>query len=212
MKHNSSLFAALCLLSSPQALLAQDAATPAELVIIDLRPKEEREGFALAELDGKCNKDVFRIPDVATDPLKVDQLKADLVQMLPTSGDGKTLAVLNWSIYYNKQVQGGGGMLDGVGIQGYSVPTKDKKKKPGSKCPKNESAGGWYEGKEATTLYFPLVSEFEGTFGGKAVSARVVFSPPRKIAGKFEGDDGDKQAVLETVHKTAEAVAVAIGQ
>ena len=213
MKLTSSLSTALCLFAFQQVLPAQDATAPAELVIIDLRPKEEKEGFGLAELDGKCNKDVFRIPDVATDPLKVDQLKADLVQMLPTSGDGKTLAVLNWSIYYNKQTQGSGkSMLDSVGIQGYSVPASDKKKRPGSKCPRKESAGGWYEGKEATTLYFPLISEFEGTFGGKPVSARVVFSPPRKIEGKFEGDAGDKNAVLEAVHKTAEAVAVTISQ
>ena len=103
-------------------------------------------------------------------------------------------------------------MLESVGIQGYSVPAKEKKKQPGSKCSRKESAGGWYEGKEATTLYFPLISEFEGTFGGKPVTVRVVFSPPRKLEGKFEGDAGDKEAVLEAVHKTAEAVAVAIGQ
>ena len=207
------LFASLALLAFGQASLSQETAAPTELVVIDLRPKEERDGFGLAELDGKCNKDVFRIPDVATDPLKVDVLKSDLVQMLPTSGDGKTLAVLNWSIYYNKQVQGSGkGMLESVGIQGYSVPAKDKKKRPGSKCSQKESAGGWYEGKEATTLYFPLVSEFDGTFGGKPVKVRVVFSPPRKLEGKFEGDPADKEAVLEAVHKTAEALAVTITQ
>ena len=211
-KQATLLIASLCLVSL-QASLAQEAAAPAELVVIDLRPKEEKEGFGLSPLDGKCNKDVFRIPDVASDPLKVDVLKSDLVQMLPTSGDGKTFAVLNWSIYYNRQTQsGGGGMLESVGIQGYSVPAKEKKKQPGSKCSRKESAGGWYEGKEATTLYFPLISEFEGTFGGKPVSVRVVFSPPRKLEGKFEGDAGDKEAVLEAVHKTAEAVAVAIGQ
>ena len=212
-RQTTLLFTSLCLLGVQQASQSQEATAPAELVIIDLRPKEEKEGFGLSELDGKCNKDVYRIPDVATDPLKVDMLKSDLVQMLPTGGDGKTLAVLNWSIYYNKQVQGGGsGMLDSVGIQGYSVPAKDKKKRPGSKCSRKESAGGWYEGKEATTLYFPLISEFEGTFGGKPVSVRVVFSPPRKLEGKFEGDAADKEAVLEAVHKTAEAVAVTISQ
>jgi hypothetical protein len=208
--NTTRFIAALALFAGLQPSMAQDEATQQELVVIDLRPKEEKEGFGLAELDGKCNKDVFRIPDVATDPLKVDVLKADLAPLSDTSG--KTLTVLNWSIYYNKQIQGGSGLLDSVGIQGYSVPAKDKKKRPGSKCPRKESAGGWYEGKEATTLYFPLISEFEGTFGGKPVSVRVVFSPPRKLEGKFEGDAGDKQAVLEAVHKTAEAVAATIGQ
>jgi hypothetical protein len=158
---NPRLMAPLCLLAFHAPLPAEEA-SPSDMVVIDLRPKEEKEGFALAELSGKCNKDVFRIPDVATDPLKVEILKADLAQMLTVDTGGKTLTVLNWSVYYNKQTQGGGGMLDSVGIQGYSVPGKKKEKHPGSKCSRKESAGGWYEGKEATTLYFPSSRSSKG--------------------------------------------------
>jgi hypothetical protein len=147
---------------------------------------------------------------VASDPLKVEVLKADLSPLMGTSG--KTLIVLNWSIYYNKQVQKKGSLLEGVGIQGYKVPADKKKKMPGSKCPQKESAGGWYEGHEATTTYFPIISEFEGTFGGKPLSARVVYSPPRKLSGKFEGAGEDTAALLEAVHKTSEALAAAIDQ
>ena len=92
--------------------LPQDADKP--LVVIDLRPKEETEGSALAQLSGKCNADVYRIPDVASDPLKVDILKADLEPLLGTSG--KTLTVLNWSIYYNEQNPSGGSKVKNVGI------------------------------------------------------------------------------------------------
>lgn len=191
-----------------QPALPQDEEKP--LVVIDLRPKEETEGSSLAPLSGKCNDDVFRIPDVASDPLKVNVLKADLEPLLGTGG--KTLIVLNWSIYYNKQVHKEAGLLRGIGVQGYSVPTKDDKKRAGSKCTKKESAGGWYEGKEITSVYFPLISEFSGTFGGKPISARVVYSPQRKLPGKFEGEDVDIQALLDTVHQTSEAVAAAMLQ
>jgi len=202
--------AALTLIACLQPAVAQEGAASEELVVIDLRPKDEREGFGLAPLDGKCNEDVFRIADVASDPLKVDALKADLSPLMGTNG--KTLTVLNWSIYYNKQVQKKGSMLEGVGIQGYTVPAEKKKKMPGSKCSEKESAGGWYEGREATTTYFPLISEFEGTFAGKPVSVRVVYSPPRKLTGKFEGAREDTDALLEAVHKTAEVLATAIVQ
>ncbi|MEO8065221.1 MAG: hypothetical protein ABI821_21015 [Pseudomonadota bacterium] len=188
------------------------AETSGEMVVIDLRPKEERQGTGIFELDGKCNKEVFRIADVATDPLKVDVLKADLVEQLGLAGDGKTLTVLNWSIYYNKQVSGGGPSLSGVGIQGYSVPGKSKEKRPGSKCSQKQSAGGWYLAGEVTTQYFPLISEFSGIFGGKPVNARIVYSPGRKLPGKFEGAAGDAEALLDTVHKTSEALATAIVQ
>jgi len=188
------------------------AETADEMVVIDLRPKEEREGTGISELDGKCNKDVFRIADVASDPLKVDVLKADLMEQLGLAGDGKTLTVLNWSIYYNKQVSGGGPSLSGVGIQGYSVPGKSKERRPGSKCSQKQSAGGWYLAGEVTTQYFPLISEFSGTFGGKPVSARVVYSPRVKLAGKFEGAAADTEALIDAVHKTSEALATAIAQ
>ncbi len=210
MKHRATRFiAVLCLSAVLQPLMAQDEDTPA-LVVIDLRPDNEKEGNGLAPLSGKCNEDVYRIADVASDPLKVDLLKDDLAPLVGTGG--KTLTVLNWSIYYNKQVQKSGGGLSGVGIQGYSVPGKKKEKHPGSKCSKKESAGGWYQGAEATTQYFPLISEFEGTFAGKPVSVRVVHSPGRKLEGKFEGEPADTEALLEAVHKTSEAVATAVLQ
>ena len=67
-------------------------------------------------------------------------------------------------------------------------------------------------GSEVTTMSPPLVSEFAGTFGGKPYNVRVVHSPRRKIEGKFEGAADDTEALLETVHKTAEALATAIVQ
>ncbi len=188
--------------------MPQDEDKP--LVVIDLRPKEETEGSGLVQLSGKCNENVFRIPDVASDPLKVNILKGDLEPLLGTAG--KTLTVLNWSIYYNRQVHKDGGLLKGIGVQGYSVPTADDKKKSGSKCSQKESAGGWYQAKEITSVYFPLVSEFTGTFGGKAVSVRVVYSPTRKLPGKFQGEDADTEALVDTVHQTSEAVAAAMLQ
>ena len=212
MKLMPALFAPLCLLAFQQPLHAEDPPPADQLVVIDLRPSNEKEGAALVPLSGKCNKNVYRIPDVASDPLKVDALKADLLESLGITGDGKTLTVLDWSIYYNKQVSGGGLNLSNVGIQGYSVPGKSKEKQPGSKCSRTESAGGWYQGAEATTLYFPLISEFSGTFGGKPLGVRVVYSPRVKLPGKFQGEKPDTEALMGAVHATAEALVTAMGR
>jgi len=190
--------------------MAQDEQS-SSLVVIDLRPSVEKEGSGLAPLTGKCNENVFRIADVATDPMKVEILKQDLQWTLGPRG--KTLTVLDWSIYYNKQVQKtGGGLLQGIGVQGYSIPTKEEeKKKAGSKCSQKESAGGWYKASELDSVYFPLISEFQGTFGGKPLNVRIVYSPQHKLEGKFAGDSGDAEALLDVVHKTSEAIAVAAG-
>lgn len=205
------LFAPLCLIALLRPLAAQEASAPDELKVIDLRPPEEREGVGLSELSGKCNKNVFRIADVASDPLKVEALRLGLVRHLAAS-DGKTLMVLNWSVYYNRQSAHSGPSLSNIGLQGYGIPGKKKEKEQGSKCSREESAGGWYTGGEVTTSAPPFVSEFAGTFGGKPFNIRVVHSPRRKIEGKFMGDAGDTAELLETVNKTAEALATAIVQ
>jgi len=204
------LIGTLSLLACLSPVLAQEEASSRPLVVIDLRPDEEKAGNGLTALSGKCNKDVFRIADVATDPLKIDVLKEDLGRQMAISTEGKTLTVLNWSIYYNKQVNKDSSFLKGVGVGGYTVPTgKSDAKQPGSKCSQKESAGGWYEGKEVTGIYFPLISEFAGTFGGKPVNVRLVYSPSRKLEGKFEGGERDTEALLEVVHQTAEQLIVA---
>jgi hypothetical protein len=205
------MIAPLFLFAFQQSLLAQDAASK-ELVVIDLRPPIEKEGTGLSPLSGKCNKRVFRIADVASDPLKVDVLRADLAQQLGMASDGKTLTVLNWTVYYNKSAGGGGAKLSNIGIQGYAIPGSKKEKQLGSKCSREESAGGWYQASDVTTTGAPLVSEFEGMFAGKPYSVRAVYSPRLKLVGKFQGDPDDTEALLEVVHKTAEALAAAIVQ
>jgi len=208
LKHRARrLIGTVALLATLPSAFGQEPPPAQELVVIDLRPAEEKEGSALQPLSGKCNQDVFRIPDVASDPLKVDLLKQDLAPMIGT--EGKTLTVLNWSIYYNKQVQkSGGGGIRSVGVGGYTLPTGkgDKAKHAGSKCSRKESAGGWYQADELSGVYFPLISEFTGTFAGKPINVRVVYSPSRKLPGKFEGDAADTEALLEAVHQTSEAV------
>jgi len=121
---------------------AEDADKSVALKVIDLRPQEERDGVGLTELSGKCNKDVYRIADVASDPLKVEALRADLAQQMGLASDEKTLMVLNWSIYYNKQTKHSGPKLSDIGIQGYGIPGKKKETELGSKCLREESAGG----------------------------------------------------------------------
>src|SRR4029434_6384531 len=69
VRMNTRFLAVLLSLGTQGPVMSQEGATSGDLVVIDLRPKEEREGFGLAALDGKCNEDVFRIPDVASDPL-----------------------------------------------------------------------------------------------------------------------------------------------
>ena len=204
------MIALLGVLAFQQPVLAQEAPSQ-ELVVIDLRPQEEKDGLGLIALSGKCNKDVFRIADVASDPVKVEALRAGLAEQLGLASDGKTLTVLNWSVYYNKQ-KPSRSFLEGVGVQGYDLPTGKKKETggAGSKCSQKESAGGWYEGSEVTTIVPPIISEFTGTYGGKPFNVRVVHSVRRKIDGKFKGAADDTEELLATVSETAEALAAAI--
>jgi len=209
----SRSIASLLLLALGNTALAQNAAEPKPLTVIDLRLAEEKAGHALSELTGKCNKDVYRIADVASDPPKIDVLTEDMRSYLGEGGNGKTLTVLNWSIYYNKHVQKSGGGLSNIGVQGYALPGgKKKERKAGSPCSQKESAGGWYEGDELQSVYFPLISEFEGTLAGKVIRVRVVHSPRSKLAGEFTGDATDTEHLVATARETAEAIANQLNQ
>ena len=165
-------------------------------MVIDLRPQEERDGVGLTELSGKCNKDVYRIADVASDPLKVEVLKADLAQQMGLASDGKTLTVLNWSIYYNKQTKHGGLKLSDIGIQGYAIPGKKKEKKPGSKCSRKESAGGWYADGEVTTHVLPARLGVLGHLRRQAVSTCASFI---RRAGRSKGSSRAPRTTREAL-------------
>jgi len=207
MGNRSLRWLALSLFVLPAAgALAEDTADP-KIVVIDLRPPEEREGNGLKELSGRCNEKVYRIADVASDPLKVEVLRDEVAQL--RLNEPKTLTVLDWSIYYNKQVQGSSGSgIQGVGIGGYNIPTgKKKERRAGSRCTKRDTAGGWYDADELHSDYYPLISEFLGTYGGKPVNVRIVYSPTTKLTGKFEGGADDTKALVELVHQTTEQIA-----
>jgi len=213
MKYQATRFsAALALVAFLSPVRAGEGAGDHAWVIIDLRPREEREGTGLTPLTGACNEDVYRIADVASNPLKVAALKAALTGQLGSAGDGKTLTVLNWTIYYNKQREGGEPWAKIVGVGGFPIPGKDQGKLPGSKCSRQESAGGWFERSEVTGKYSPLVSVFEGTFAGTPVGVRIVHSPRRKLEGKFKGGAVDSQALLDCVHETADALIAIIAR
>jgi hypothetical protein len=208
MKYTATLLiAGPLLLAAP--VTAQERATGHALVVIDLRPPEERQGTGLAPLSGDCNVDVYRVGDAASSPLKVAALKSELAVRLGAAGRDKTLTVLNWTIYYNKQLYGGqpwGKIVPGgLGFPMPGIPGKGQGSFPGSKCSRPESAGGWFERSEVTGKHSPLISVFEGTFAGNSVGVRIVHSPQRRL-GEFKGDADDSRAVLDAVHETVVAL------
>jgi hypothetical protein len=204
--------AALALLAWLSPALSRDSAADQSLVVIDLRPAEEKQGKGLAPLTGECNADVYRIADTASNPAKVKALQADLAGKLGAAAGGSTLTVLNWTIYYNRQLYGGQPstrILPMPGGAGIPLPGHPPGNYPGSKCSRQESAGGWFDRTEVTGKHSPLVSVFEGTFGGIPVGVRIVHSPQHDL-GKFTGDARDSAAVLAAVRETADALAAVL--
>ncbi len=204
--------AALAMVAQPSAASAQERASGHGLLVIDLRPREEKSGSGLSPLSGPCNEAVYIVADGASKPPKMAALETDLARQLGAAGKGKTLTVLNWTIYYSRQMYGGpqgariisssGNPLPGMTLPG-SAPQGDF---PGSRCSRQESTAGWFEGSEVSGKVSPLISVLQGTFGGSPVSVRIVYTPTRKIEGKFKGEVTDSLAVLGAVQKTADAL------
>ena len=85
--------AAILLLACLTPVTAQDWAAARALVVIDLRPAEERTGTGLSPLTGICNENVYSVADSASQPLKVDALQSELEKALGDTGAGKTLVM-----------------------------------------------------------------------------------------------------------------------
>jgi hypothetical protein len=207
MKDLATRFAAaLALLACCSPTLTQERARNHTLVVIDLRPQAERKGSGLTPLTGSCNEDVYLVADSASSPAKVAALQSELSKQLGSAGGGKTLTVMNWTIYYNKQLYGGQPGVKIVPGGGIPLPGNHQVSYPGSKCSRQESTGGWFERSEVTGKYSPLISVLEGTFAGHSVGVRIVYSPQRKLEEKFKGEAVDSLAVLAAVRETAEAL------
>jgi hypothetical protein len=205
MKYQATRLSAACvLLACFSQVMAQERAADHAVVVIDLRPKEEREGTGISPVPGKCNEDMYRIADSASNPSKVAALQSELAAQLRGAGAGKTLTVLNWTIYFNR--------LDSerwlriVPVQGIPLPGSHQAKIPAGKCSRQESAGGWFDPSEVTGKYLPLVSVLKVTFAGTPLGVRIVHSPQSILDGQFTGGAADSQAVLDAVHKTAAAL------
>ena len=166
------IIAALVLTACLAPVSAQERANGHALLVIDLRPKEEKSGTGLTPLSGPCNDGVYIIADGASKPPRMAALQADLARELGAAGNGKTLTVLDWTIYYSMQFYGDRAG-EGAKIIGGN-PWRGNRNSPGSKCSRQESTRGWFERSEVQGDFAPLVSVFEGTFGGSPVSVRVV--------------------------------------
>jgi hypothetical protein len=212
--------AAAVLVASLSGASAQVRAADHALAVIDLRPREEKAGTGLTPLTGPCNEGVYIVADTASKPAKVAVLQSDLAGKLGVAGQGKTLTVLNWTIYYSRQMYGdqageGARILSSNGnplsVNPYTG-TRSQGSAPGSKCVRQESTSGWFERSEVHGKYSPLVSVFTGTFGGSPVSVRIVYSPTRELEGKFKGEVTDSLAVLGAAHQTADALAAILSK
>ena len=114
--------------------------------------------------------------------------------------------MLNWTVYYNKQLEGGQPWAKIVGVGGIPIPGKNPDKFPGSKCLRGGVRGRSVRAQRGHRQIFSAVSVFEGTYAGTPVAVRIVHSPKRKHQGKFTGGAADSRAVLDCVHETAEAL------
>ena len=150
------ILAALFLIAGLQPAIAQEAGQPAELVVIDLRPQGRKGRLRACGAERQVQRGCVSHPRCRDRPAQGRRAQGGSRAAAVGRRRGKTLTVLNWSIYYNKQVQGGGGGLERRRRRRLYDPRPGRKRStPGSNCSQKESAGGWYEGRRALVDVFP---------------------------------------------------------
>ena len=203
------------LLAFQQPVLGAGRRRPASWWSSTCGRRKKRTASGSRELTGKCNKDVYRIADVASDPLKVEVLRADLAQQSGLAGDGKTLTVLNWSIYYNKQATGGGPKLERRRHPGLlRSPARRRKSEPGSKCSQRGVGRRLVSARRSHDQWFRRSSRNsrEPSAASRSTCASSTRAR-REDRGQVQGRrERHRRSCSTTVHKTAEALATAIVQ
>jgi hypothetical protein len=199
MSHTRAIAGIVCVLASSLAI-AEEARAQAPIRLVDSRPDSDRQYELMKRTRQRknCDVGVERLADEASSPSRISALEAELAKQPAAALAGHTLTITSWALYYNRQAA----LERNYGMAGVLDPTA----RMGSRCPKDQSGPGWYEGKEVNGTESPIISEFTGDLDGQPIQVRVIQQSSVHLSGKFKGKPEDTAAVLDAVRKTAAAI------
>jgi hypothetical protein len=181
----------------------QERASSLGIRIVDDRPDEDKSTEHLSLLITSCDYGIRRLGDEKTVPPRLTLLRQDLETALGPQIANATVRVSRYRIFFNR-----GAALRGQTNAQYQGLIPALLSNAGSRCPKDETSGGWYAASEAKTPHSPLIVEVEGAVGAKRFAVRVVHSTNNEFAGAF----GDPEAAAALFGAMRQATAVVIEQ
>jgi hypothetical protein len=168
------------------------AASPATLKIVDVRPPEERKTENLSMWITSCNYDVVQIGDEGEAPARLDILSQDLEAALGTELNSSTISVSRYRIVFNGNNAGEGKVSDFAAGYSGGAGVAVAGALSGS-CSKEKAEPGWYAGSEVSTPYSPFIVEIDAELNGKRYSSRTVVSTQQELLnlwGRLRRHDG----------------------
>jgi hypothetical protein len=130
-------------------------------------------------------------------------LKADLEAALGVPLAGKTVTVTRYGSYFNT-----GAYNRGVTYSKFGGLIPDLMSTMGSKCSREDTKAGWYQGSEVTNISSPIVVELNASVDGKSYETRSVYSPETEL-NPFFSKDKNAPAALAAALKKANAALIA---
>jgi hypothetical protein len=148
------------------------------LRIIDARPDEDKTTEYLSYIIFSCDYGIRRLGDEKTVPPRLTLLRRDLESALGRQVGNATITVSRYRIFFNR----GAALREQTSSQFPGVMPA-LMLNAGSHCAQEETRGGWYAASEAKSPHSPFIVELEGTFAGKSVAVRTVYSPEKEFLG-----------------------------
>ena len=150
-----------------------------EIVLVDRRdPKESKQHTPL--WIGSCDYFVIRLSDKGMNIGRLNLLKDDLAEHIPSLKDNEQVIVTHYAIYMNAGAQmTAAAFAAGASVAGGAAPGSPVH--PTARCSRENMSGGWFDSSEISTNKPPLVAEVDVEVRGKKYSARYVQSQDKNF-------------------------------
>jgi hypothetical protein len=185
------------------AAFAQSATERAPIQVVDQRPADELKTSWLSLMITSCEYGIRRVADEKGAPSRLDGLRADLEAALGAPLAGKTITVTRYGSYFNT-----GAYNRGVTYSKFGGLIPDLMSTMGSKCAREDTKAGWYQGSEVTNISSPIIVELTASVDGKSYETRSVYSPETEL-NPFFSKDKNAPAALGAALKKANAALIA---
>ncbi|MDP3855872.1 hypothetical protein [Phenylobacterium sp.] len=158
-------------------------ASPGKLVVEDLRPADAKRNRLLSGWMFDCHSAIWNLGDNRVAPDRIARLEEALLVSLGEGIAGQKLTVRRYTISLNARAavsattfEGTGGIVPSLMKQGVDYQENAPPASIRAQCKREEMQAGWFEARDITNNYSPIIIEMDFSLGDRVYLVRSAYS------------------------------------